>query len=180
MIQIDLQASFLVGSTMALVARKRLRSASDEWIANARNVVLAFGGMVFAPVWLYITLRWCDWETMYMWDLSTVPRLLLVLFLPCLALAGLAGFYLTKRLIRANKLPAALLINGVVIATCVAVALIGWDRFTFVGTVAEFEAGGRGNLLGSDLLRWLGLGALFVFAPAAVLIVHWLRTSEDD
>jgi len=48
MMQIDLQSSFLVGSTMATLARRRLLAASPDWLARTRIVVLAFSAIVFA------------------------------------------------------------------------------------------------------------------------------------
>jgi len=108
MMQIDLQSSFLVGSTMATLARRRLLAASPDWLARTRIVVLAFSAIVFAPVWLYITLRWTPWETMYIWDLATVPTWLLALFLPLISLGALVGFEMTRRLLHGGHQGGAL------------------------------------------------------------------------
>lgn len=175
MIQIDLQCSFLVGSAMALVSRRRLREASEQRLAEIRTVVLAFAATVFAPVWLYITWRWTAWEMMYVWDRDTVPVWLIAVFLPAVALAALVGFRVTQTLICRDKTAAALAVIGAVFATCVAVAVIGWERVTYVGTVAGFEAGERGNLVGSDLFVMFGVGGVLVFGPTAALVIYWLR-----
>src|SRR5215813_8049153 len=176
MMQIDLQCSLLVGSSMAFVARSRLARASKDWIADAHIAVLAFAGLVFAPVWLYITLRWTPWETMYLWDLSTVPMLLVAAFLPALSLAALAGFSLTHHLLVARQALPAAVVNGLAAASCIYIALRGRDQAGFVGTLAEFEAGGRGNLLHSDLALMFAIAGVLVFAPAAFITIRWLRS----
>jgi hypothetical protein len=179
MMQIDLQCSMLVGSAMACVARRRLARATPAWIAGAHVAVLAFAGLVFAPVWLYITLRWTPWETMYVWDLSTVPMLLVALFLPALSVAALAGFSLTHHLLVARRAAAAAAANGIVLASCIFVAARGWERAGFVGTLAQFRAGGRGNLLHSDLAVMFVVAGVLVFAPAAAITIHWLRGAHE-
>jgi len=176
MMQIDVQATFLMGSTIAFIARRRLPHASPEWLARTRTAALIFGGVVFSPVWLYITLRWTPWETMYIWDLSTVPLLVISAFIPALSLSALAGFWITQRLITSRRMPIALLLNGAVVASCVVIVALAWDRFTFVGTLAEFQAGGRGNLLWSDLARAFIVANILIFGPAAILMVRWLKS----
>lgn len=175
MIQVDLQCSFLIGSAMALISRRRLRDATEKRLAEIRTVVLAFASTVFAPVWLYITWRWTGWETMYLWDRDTIPPALVAVFLPAVALAALAGFRVSQALIRRDRLGVAVAVFAAVLASCVAIAAIGWDRVTYVGDVAGFEAGGRGNLIGSDLFVMFGIGGLLVFGPTAALVITWLR-----
>jgi hypothetical protein len=176
MMQIDLQCSMLIGSAMAFAARRRLARASPEWIADAHIAVLVFAGLVFAPVWLYITLRWTAWETMYLWDLSTVPRGLVAAFLPALSLAALGGFALTHHLLVGGRPGLCALANGLAAASCAIVALGGWDRATFVGSLADFAAGARPNLLRSDLVLAFGVAGALVFTPAAILTLRWLRS----
>src|SRR5215471_12963958 len=125
MMQIDLQCSALIGSAMAFVARKKLGSATKEWIADAHIAVLTFAGLVFAPVWLYITMRWTPWESMYIWDLSSVPMLLVAAFLPALSLAALAGFAMTHHLLTSDRALLAALANGVIAGSCLLVAWRG-------------------------------------------------------
>ena len=175
MIQVDLQASFLVGSAMALVARRRLREASEQRLAEIRTVVLAFAATVFAPVWLYITWRWTGWEMMYWWDRETVPPHLVAVFLPGVALAALGGFRVTQTLICRDRLGVALAILAAVFASCGVITAVGWERVTYVGTVEGFEAGERNNLVGSELFAMFGIGGLLVFGPTAALVIHWLR-----
>jgi len=142
-------------------------------------LALGVGGAVFAPAALYITLRWTGWGTMYLWDRATVPAPLLSLFPVGVALASLLGFHLTCRMICAGRQPQALLVNGLVLASCLAVFAVGWDRVRFVGTLDEYAAGGRANLLQSDLA--LALGAVGLLAClVAVLIISWLRKSNYE
>jgi hypothetical protein len=176
MMQIDLQCSALIGSAMAGIAHKKLSSASKEWIADAHIAVLVFAGLVFAPVWLYITLRWTPWESMYIWDLSTVPLLLVCAFLPALSLAALGGFAMTHHLLTGKHLGLALLGNGILAGSCAFVAIRGHEQAGFVGTLAEFQAGGRGNLLHSDLAVMFVIAGVLVFAPAAIITIRWLRS----
>jgi hypothetical protein len=180
MMPVDLQCTFLVGGAMAFIARRRLATASEEWMARTRTVVLVFSGIVFAPVWTYITLRWTGWETMYAWDLSTVPFLLVAAFLPAMGVTTLGGFWSTERLLAKGRTAAAVALNAVVAGSCVAIVGPRWDRFTFVGTVAQFDAGDRGNLLHSDFAVMMAIATVLVFGPAAVLIIHWLRDPADD
>jgi hypothetical protein len=179
MLQIDLQCSFLVGSLMARLAWPRLRTASPEWLARTRTVVMAFGGIVFAPVWAYITLRWTPWESMYTWDLSTLPLLLVAAFLPALSVAAMLGFWATQHLLLAGRKLAALSLNGVVVASVALVVGLGFRRATFVGTLEQFRAGPEMNFLTSDLARMLVVATVLVFGPAAILIYAWLRESPD-
>ncbi len=174
--QIDLQCSALIGSSMAFVARRKLGSASKEWIADAHIAVLTFAGLVFAPVWLYITLRWTPWESMYIWDLSTVPLLLVAAFLPALSLAALGGFAITHHLLTSQHGVAAGLVNAIIAASCGYIAWRGRAQAGFVGTIAEFQAGGRGNLLHSDLATMFIVAGVLVFAPAAIITIRWLRS----
>lgn len=178
MIQVDLQASFLVGSAVALVGRRRLREADDDELRRVRTVALAYASTVFAPVWLYITWRWTGWEMMYFWDRDTVPEILIAAFLPGIALAALAGFWITEKLVCARRMGAAFAVIGAVFASCVAVAIWGWERVNYVGTVAGFEAGERGNLVGSDLFYAFGVVSLLVFLPTAILAIRWLRDKD--
>lgn len=180
MMQIDLQSSFLVGSAMATLARRRLVGAPPEWLARTRIVVLAFSGIVFAPVWLYITLRWTPWETMYTWDLATVPTWLLALFLPLISLAALIGFELTRRLLAAGQRGRALAFNGMVLLSVALIAWRGRAQAGFVGSIEEFEAGGRGNLLHSDLAAMLLVATGLVFIPVAGLVTYWLRWADRN
>jgi hypothetical protein len=175
MLQIDLQCSFLVGAAMAGIARKRLRDAPPEWLARTRTVVMAFGGIVFAPVWTYITLRWTPWESMYLWDLSTIPTLLVAAFVPGLSIAAMLGFWATQRLLVSGRGAAAIALNALVAATAVAIVARGWDRATFVGTLAQYREGPTANVLSSDLAQMLAVATALVFVPAAVLIYSWLR-----
>jgi hypothetical protein len=177
--QIDLQSSFLVGSAMALVARDRLPLATERWVSRARMVALAIGGAVFAPAALYVTLRWTGWGTMYLWDRSTVPTPLLSLFPVAVTLSSLLGFHLTCRMIRAGRRHHALLVNGLVLVSCLAVVAVGWDRVGFVGTLEEYAAGGRANLLQSDLAPALG-GVGLLACLVAVLVIGWLRKSNHE
>jgi hypothetical protein len=176
MMQIDLQCSALIGSAMAFVARKKLGSATKEWIADAHIAVLTFAGLVFAPVWLYITMRWTPWESMYIWDLSTVPMLLVAAFLPALSLAALGGFALTHHLLTSQHVLAAGLVNAFIAGSCLYIAWRGHAQAGFVGTIAEFQAGGRGNLLHSDLAIMFIVAGALVFAPAAIITIRWLRS----
>lgn len=180
MMQIDPQCSFLVGSAMALVSRRRLRRATPRRLAETRNVVLAFTGAVFAPVWIYITLRWTGWETMYVWDADTVPLWLVAVFLPLLSLTALVGFHVTQTLVRRDRTRAAIVIFAAVAASCVAIAGVGWDRVTYVGDVAGYRAGERANILSSDLLLMFGVGGVLVFGPTAALVIHWLKGESES
>jgi len=180
MMQIDLQSSFLVGSTMATLARRRLLAASPDWLARTRIVVLAFSAIVFAPVWLYITLRWTPWETMYIWDLATVPTWLLALFLPLISLGALVGFEMTRRLLHGGHRGRALAFNGLVVASVALIIWRGRAEAAFVGSIEEFDAGGRGNLLHSDLAAMLLVATALVFIPVAGLITFWLRYGRSE
>lgn len=178
MMQVDLQSSFLLGSGMAIVARRRLRTADAAWLARTHAVVLAVGGAVFAPVWLYITLRWTGWETMYRWDLATIPPWLVAAFLPAISLAALLGFRITAALIRAERVALALALDALLAASCAAIVALGWQRVIVVGTMAERRAGTAGRFLGSELAATLAVATVLIVAPVAVLVVRWLREGE--
>lgn len=174
MMQIDLQCSFLVGSVMALIAHQRLRSGS-EWLTRGRMLALGFGAIVFTPVWIYISLRWTPWESMYVWDRTTVPLALVALFPAGLSLVALAGFSLTAALLSAGRARLAIAINAALVGSCIFVILLGWDRFTFVGTQAEFMSGKRGNLLESDLMSFIARTSILFIAPAMFFLIRELR-----
>ena len=177
MMQVDLQCSFAIGSAMALIARKRLRSAEPAWIASARGAVLVTATMVFAPLWLYIMWRFTAWETMYTWDHHDIPTWLVAGFLPLIPLAASVGFWLTARaLARGSQLGAALAL-GLPLASTVGIALWGWQRVTYVGTVTTYRAGGRHNLMGSEFMWTILVFSVVLIAPCTVLIVRWLRES---
>jgi hypothetical protein len=175
MMQIDLQCSFLVGSAMAVIGREQLRSGRPEALTRGYMLALAFGAIVFTPLWIYISLRWAAWESMYVWDLRTVPSGLMALFPPALSVAALAGFSATAALLSAGRAAFAAVVNLAVIGSCIVVVLLGWDRFTFVGTQAEFASGKRGNLLESDLLLFIVGVSIFFFAPAMFFLIRELR-----
>ena len=176
MMQIDLQCSALIGSAMAGIAHRKLASASKEWIADAHIAVLTFAGLVFAPVWLYLTLRWTPWESMYLWDLTTVPQLVVALFLPALSLCALGGFAMTHHLLIGKHGTLALAANALLAGSCALITWRGRAQAGFVGTLAEFDAGGRGNLLHSDLAIFFIIAGVLVFAPAAIITIRWLRS----
>lgn len=175
MMQIDLQCSFLVGSAMAVIGREQLRSGRPEALTRGYMLALAFGAIVFTPLWIYISLRWTAWESMYVWDLRTLPSGLMALFPPALSVAALAGFRATAALLSAGRAAFAAAVNLAVIGSCIVVVLLGWDRFTFVGTQAEFASGKRGNLLESDLLVFIVRASIFLFAPAMFFLIRELR-----
>lgn len=176
MMQIDLQCSYLIGASMAFMAGRRLKRR--ERLANARTLVLIVGGMVFAPVWLFITLRWPEWETMYLWDRGTLPLWLVALFLPAISVVASAGFWVTSRLLADGRKRTAYAITGVLAASCAVPMVLGWERVKTVGTLAEYEAGLRGNLLESDLMAMFIVATVWVFTPVAVIVRKWLKEPQ--
>jgi hypothetical protein len=177
MMQIDLQSSFLVGSAMAAISRDRLVSRPAEGLARGRTLALVFGALIFTPIWIYITVRWTGWESMYTWDWTTVPRIVLTLFPPGLSIAAVAGFSITAALLASGRQRIAAVINAAMLGSCLVIILLRWDRFTFVGTKTEFLSGERGNLFHSDLLRFVVWASILFFAPAAFILFRQLRRS---
>jgi hypothetical protein len=175
MMQIDLQSSFLVGSGMAVIGRDRLSSSLYAGLARGRTLALLFGALIFTPVWIYITLRWTAWESMYVWDSTTVPRIVLALFPPGLCVAAVAGFSATAALLSSGRTLWAAALNAVMIGSCLLIILLGWSRFTFVGTQAEFLSGGRANLFQSDLVSFVVWASILFFAPTMFLLIRQLR-----
>lgn len=178
MMQIDLQSSFVVGSFMGFLARRRFAKADPAFLAGTRTAVLIFGGIVFAPVWLYVILAYTPWETMYLWDLDTVPHWLVTIMLPLLSAFALAGFWLTQWAATRGKMWVTYAANALMLLTIAIVTIRGWERARFVGTLDEFAAGGGSNFFASDLALTFAIATVIIFAPAAMLIGHWLRTGR--
>jgi hypothetical protein len=178
MMQIDLQCAFLMGATMAVMARRRLPDADRAWWLDVYGWTYVVGGVAFAPTWLYITMRWPAWETQYRWDLDTIPVWLMAAFLPAITIACKAGFWITAKLLQHSSpwiaaLPS--LIAGGSIAHNLATNL---DRVLFVGGLADYHPGVAPNLWSSDLVRFFGVATLLVFVPFALLVRHAVRRAS--
>jgi hypothetical protein len=175
MIQVDLQCAYLMGAALGYFTRKQIPTASKAWMQRAYGWVYVIGAVGYAPVWLFITLRWTAWETQYTWDLSTLPHWFAALYLVAITLCCKAGFWITARTIRARRAVLGLALSGVMAASVALIIALRIDRVGYVGPLDGYHPGVAANFFGSDLSLWLFAVTLFPILPFGYYVVHRAR-----
>jgi hypothetical protein len=190
MVQIDplLAYSFSAGLAVACRTRCEPRLADDAARAAAAARELArtvlWLGLAFAPQAVYLMWRFPAWETMYVFpDRAAIPPGLAAAVPLAIVAMGALGFWLTHRLWPTRRSLALGLFAASVVLPLLIVT-VGWDgtglsRMLFVGTHAQWLAGGEGSLsafLGSDVARSLIWLQSLLLVPYAVLLIQLVRT----
>lgn len=173
MVQIDVALSAAVGATLALSARRALRSqpsAINPYLAWS----LVFQAAVVVPAVLFFLVGWPGWDTMYWYDADTLPPWLVPLTaLLCLS-AGALGFLAAQAAIRRGKDAVALGIAAAFNVPALAVIALWHERFLHVGSLQTFRNGAEPNLLSSELAPALAviIGG-YIGVPLAILLWRW-------
>ena len=167
----------LLGLAFSLCARDRVR-ADGPFAFPAFPLVVAFAGIVVAPVALYLHAAHPAWSWMYLVDPSALPGLLV---LPLVTLhAGVvpAGFYLGAHLLRTGRARALRYTVGIGAVVLLLATVLAWGRVGRYGEYGDFHAG-RALALMEVKLGFVLVGVIVGLAAAAgFTAVELLRDSR--
>lgn len=175
MLQVDLPLSYAVGAGLALAAHKRLRYEDSLWFNRHLMAAVSYFGIAHVPASLFFLTLWPDWDVMYAWSGESLPIWVSPLFALGLFVSGLLGFVATHGLIRKDRIPVALGLVALCLLFTGAVCAIWHDRFLFVGTQAQYQAGPAINIHKSDL-PWgfaILIGGVMGLPQAALMLRFW-------
>jgi hypothetical protein len=147
MVQVDVFWSYGLSAGLALAGHRTIKAARSWWQNDVFTWTVLWTACLFAPSGLYLLWTSPGWETMFVArDFSSLPPWLVALFAVTNVTQGVLGFYVTARLIRADKWKAAVWQPIWSHAVMFAILIFGWDgtgyrRFFYAGTGPEWHAG---------------------------------------
>ncbi len=187
MVQIDLLVAYSMSSGLALAAGRELAAEPDHWINRYSFATLSWLTLLFGPQVLYLLWQYPCWETMFVaGSRGAIPAWLVAGYPIAAAVAGMAGFYLTARLVKEGRLPLARLQVAWSGLGALFVSTVGWDgagyrRMLYGGSCAEWADGRVYSIfdfLSTAVARDLVWLELVVLVPYAVLLMRWLRSDR--
>lgn len=164
MIQVDVPLAVGLGATLALAARRRLRTTESFLNTDLLCAVLFFS-FCMVPSTLFFLVRWPAWDTLYVWEREDIPVWLPSLFVFAQVAGGLLGFIAAHHWIRRGRVQRAVALAVLGAGGAVGAMGVLWNRTLHAGTVASFQAGAPLNLFETDLY-W----HLLVFIPLGIFI----------
>ena len=123
--------SFIVGMSLALVVREKLRNIKSIFYNKYLFITLLWTALLFMPSTLLFLFNWTAWDLMYYIDPATLNPYLMIFFPGLIVAMSVFGFMLAHHLIRKGKEKhAAFILIAVVILFC-AFLLLTLDRWFF-------------------------------------------------
>ena len=168
---LDLAINLLVGLSIPLAARDRVRSGAG-YFNRYLCAVLLFELFVFMPVGAYLFSVYAVWTMMYVVD-PALYKFLTPISVSCFYLAAaLAGYSLAYFACRAGKDKVAVAALVAALLALGAVSLFGIFRLCSVGSFAQWHSGSAMTfILQSPLSRDMAvIVAWFVVVLGAI---HW-------
>ena len=131
MIPVDITLSFIVGMSLALVVREKLRNTESIFYNKYLYITFLWTALLFMPSTMLFLYNWAAWDLMYYINPDDLNPYLAIVFPSLIVAMGLFSFMLTHHLLRKNngKLAAFILI-AVVILFCLFL-LLTLDRWFF-------------------------------------------------
>lgn len=192
MVQVDVFWSYGIGAGFAYAAQKQLRDKpptpdNGGWFANkyfAMNVL--YLATIFAPSGLYLLWEFTNWETMQALD-RDMPAWLVTLFAITNVTQGMLGFWVTHKLLAADKRYAAFLQVFVGYFGMFFILVHGWDgkgyqRF-FSQDRQEFLTWTPDNVvpwLMSPVAMTLGAMGLVLIPVMVGWMTRWMTEAQRD
>ena len=104
MVEVDVFWSYAIGAGFAAAAARQIKnepttSQNPYFLKN-----LLYLSLLFAPSGIVLLWAFCGWETMYVWNRETLPVWLVPVFCITNVTQGILGFWVTHKLVKANKL----------------------------------------------------------------------------
>ncbi|MBN2361685.1 MAG: hypothetical protein JXR83_19690 [Deltaproteobacteria bacterium] len=162
----------LVGSSLALIARRRGGRDNSLWLHPTHLCAWLFALALFTPAALYPLLRYPDWSLMYVISGAqfTLGSRVAIALLPALAvvIGALGCRAMMVRELRFGT-PAAVALTA---AASTAVAVWGYDRLWRVGSIGSYHGEAR-KLMPVLADSRLGLALLFTWVA---LLGVWIYT----
>lgn len=128
-------------------ACKQLKKTKKPWSNPYFSSILIWLSFLFAPSGVYLLWEFPSWETMFLArDHNSIPSWLTFLFSATNCASGVLGYYVTYRLIHAQRWFLAKMQTVGSHFCMLFILLVGWDgtgfkRFTYTGTYEEFSSG---------------------------------------
>ena len=130
MVQVDALWSFGIGAGVAVTHHHQLKAAFARGQAATQTApyqaLLLLLGALFEPSGIYLLWAFPSWETMHVLDRS-MPAWAVALFAATNVTQGVLGFWLTARLLRANRALGAGLVWAFGYVGMFFVLMHGWD-----------------------------------------------------
>lgn len=186
MVQVDVFWSYGLSAGLALAGHKTIKSAPSWWDNKAFLFTTLWTALIFAPSGVFLLWSFPGWETMFVaTNHASIPAWLVTLFALTNVTQGILGFYITAKLVRADKWRAAAWQPIWSHAAMLFILAVGWDgtgyrRFLYAGTGEEWHSGVHYDLsaffTGPVFFSLLGLGV--VFLPTYFgLVKHLLKNA---
>jgi len=177
MIQVDVFWSFAFGASFAAAAARALQK-EENFYSNRFFAYCAFYlGCIFGPSGIYLLWAFPGWESMFMLGgKESIPAILPTIFASTNVLLGLLGFWLAYHFIRRGRMTAAHMAWIVPYTAFAAILGLGYSRFLYAGTHADWAAHRQFHLLDwftSDVFHAL-LGMAPIVLPAYMVpVAYW-------
>jgi len=103
MVQVDVFWSYAIGASFAAGAARQLKDEPNTFQNPYFTKTLLFLSIFFAPSGVVLLWAFTGWETMYLWDRSTLPGWIVPIFGITNITQGIIGFWVAHKLIRSGK-----------------------------------------------------------------------------
>ncbi len=140
MVQVDVFWTFAIGSSFAAAAAKPLARTERPLESRYFTYTLLFLSVLFAPSGVCLLWAFPGWETMFMLD-RDVHALVPCLFASTNIVFGVLGFLWAWRWIRAGRARDVHKLWLAGYAGMLSILGLGFRRFLYAGTSAEWKAG---------------------------------------
>lgn len=170
-IPMDSAISLTMGHVFAVAARDAVRDDPDKASACLRRSRL-FEALVAVPIGAYFWVRWPDWAWMYIAGERSRSPALAAAGYSCYLAAHELGYRNAVRLIRQDRTDEAMIQGAASLSLLALISALGWRRFRWQGTDAEYREGSAVDVLSSRdfQVSMLVAGALFLAAAAVVVV----------
>lgn len=147
MLQPDLFFSYGLASGLTIAAGRKLKDEKSIFVNKYFIATIIWLSAFFIPQVLYLLWRFPGWESMFVAKTySDIPAWVVSLYPVAIIIMGALGFYVTSRLLKKGKLPAAISQVGWSCAVATLIVFVGWDgtgfkRLLYAGTGIEWANG---------------------------------------
>ena len=187
MVQVDVFWSYGLSAGLAMAGHKAIKKAPTWWDNKPFLFSVIWNACLFGPSGIFLLWSFPGWETMFVaTNHLSIPGWLATVFSFTNVTQGILGFYVTAKLIRAEKWRAACWQPIWSHVAMFYILIFGWDfagyrRFFYAGTGEEFHSGVSYPISAffscPVFFSLLGLGVFFI--PTYFGLVNHLVKARD-
>lgn len=186
MVQVDIFWSYGLSAGLALAGHKVLKNTKSWYNNEIFLFSVLWTACIFAPSGLYLLWTNPAWETMFVArNFESLPPWLVALFAITNVTQGVLGFYVTAKLIRADKWRAAVWQPIWSHLAMFFILVVGWDgtgyrRFFYAGTGEDWHTGVEYPItafFSSPIFYALLILGVFFIPSYLGLVRHFMRAS---